>query len=68
MVTGDNIITAKAIAREVGIIEDGKDYIALEGPEFNRLVGGVVCAKCRTAICPCPTSIKKKVKGDNDDS
>jgi magnesium-transporting ATPase (P-type) len=32
MVTGDNIITAKAIARDIGITVEGKDYIALEGP------------------------------------
>ena len=31
----------------------------MEGPEFNRLVGGVVCNKCRTAICDCPTDRKK---------
>jgi P-type Ca2+ transporter type 2B len=59
MVTGDNIITAKAIAREVGIIREGKDYLAMEGPEFNKLVGGVVCAKCRTNLCPCPVTSKK---------
>ena len=32
MVTGDNINTAKAIARECGILTDG---IAIEGPEFR---------------------------------
>jgi P-type E1-E2 ATPase len=32
MVTGDNIITAKAIAKDIGIIEEGKEYLALEGP------------------------------------
>ena len=32
MVTGDNIITAKAIAKDVGIIEEGKDFLAMEGP------------------------------------
>jgi len=32
MVTGDNIITAKAIARDIGITVEGEDYIALEGP------------------------------------
>ena len=29
MVTGDNIVTAKAIAKDVGIVEDGKDYLAM---------------------------------------
>ncbi|KAG6552449.1 hypothetical protein Mapa_006010 [Marchantia paleacea] len=33
MVTGDNIDTAKAIARECGILTDG---IAVEGPDFRR--------------------------------
>ncbi|KAK4285439.1 hypothetical protein QN277_002135 [Acacia crassicarpa] len=33
MVTGDNIITAKAIARECGILTDG---IAIEGSEFRK--------------------------------
>lgn len=59
MVTGDNIITAKAIAKDIGIITEGVDYLALEGPEFNRLVGGIVCKKCRTAACECPTDIKE---------
>ena len=59
MVTGDNIITAKAIAKDIGIIQTDKEYLALEGPEFNKLVGGVVCKKCRTAVCDCPTNVKK---------
>ena len=59
MVTGDNIVTAKAIAKDVGIIEDGKDFLAMEGPEFNKLIGGVICSKCKTLVCPCPTTKKK---------
>ncbi|XP_042049557.1 calcium-transporting ATPase 4, plasma membrane-type-like [Salvia splendens] len=35
MVTGDNINTAKAIARECGILKDGD--LAIEGPEFRSL-------------------------------
>lgn len=34
MVTGDNIVTARAIATECGIFTDG---IVMEGPEFRRL-------------------------------
>ena len=59
MVTGDNIITAKAIAKDVGIVEQDKEFLAMEGPDFNKLVGGVVCSKCRTAICDCPITLKK---------
>ncbi|KAJ1423046.1 HAD-like superfamily [Sesbania bispinosa] len=33
MVTGDNINTAKAIARECGILTDG---LAIEGPDFQK--------------------------------
>lgn len=63
MVTGDNIITARAIAKEIGLTKDGEDFIAMEGPDFNKLVGGVVCKKCRTAVCDCPTNSKKAEEG-----
>lgn len=36
MVTGDNINTAKAIAKECGILSDD-DNIAIEGPEFRTM-------------------------------
>jgi len=44
MVTGDNKVTAEAIAREIGLIrdEDGDSKIVMEGPEFLRLIGGVI--------------------------
>jgi P-type E1-E2 ATPase len=29
MVTGDNIITAKAIAKEIGLTKEGEDFIAM---------------------------------------
>lgn len=35
MVTGDNMITAKAIAKECGILTD--DGLVMDGPEFRRL-------------------------------
>jgi magnesium-transporting ATPase (P-type) len=31
MVTGDNLITAKAIAKDVGILKDDAEGLALEG-------------------------------------
>lgn len=45
MVTGDNIITAKAIAKEIGLLYD-ESFIAMEGPDFNQRVGGIVCKAC----------------------
>ena len=34
MITGDNLLTAKSISREIGILTDG---CAIEGPDFRRL-------------------------------
>jgi len=45
MVTGDNKITAIAIAKECGIIKDGEEEeqcVCMEGPEFYDFVGGLV--------------------------
>lgn len=49
MVTGDNIITAQAIAVLCNIIskEDiGNPKIAMEGKEFFNITGGLYCKKC----------------------
>ncbi|CAD8078964.1 unnamed protein product [Paramecium primaurelia] len=66
MVTGDNKMTARAIAKECGIITPGDDQsIVMEGPDFIAKIGGVVCTKCRTAVCPCArdsTTAKKENK------
>lgn len=35
MVTGDNLVTAKAIAMEVGIIDEEEEHLVMEGPEFS---------------------------------
>ena len=55
MVTGDNKLTARAIAKECGIIEPGNENsIVMDGSEFIALIGGVICTKCRTLVCDCP--------------
>ena len=53
MVTGDNITTARAIANECGIITNPEDSIVMEGPEFVRRIGGVVCKNCHPENCDC---------------
>lgn len=48
MVTGDSIVTAKAIARMCGIIdgdEDKDDQICMTGKQFDKFVGGLVHVK-----------------------
>jgi Ca2+ transporting ATPase len=56
MVTGDNKITAIAIAKECGIIQEGEELdnkrVCMEGPEFNEFVGSLVnkSTKERVAI------------------
>jgi Ca2+ transporting ATPase len=49
MVTGDNRVTARAIAKEVNILEENDEDMSkvIEGPEFMELVGGVVCKNCK---------------------
>lgn len=42
MVTGDNKVTALAIAKECSIISKDHEDAVLEGPEFYRRVGGLV--------------------------
>jgi P-type Ca2+ transporter type 2B len=59
MVTGDNLITAKAIAKDVGILTGKEDELVMEGADFIKLVGGVVCKKCRTATCDCARNSKE---------
>lgn len=56
MVTGDNLLTARAIAKECGIITpDNTDSLVMNGLDFINAVGGVVCSNCRVAMCDCPT-------------
>jgi Ca2+ transporting ATPase len=53
MITGDNLTTAIAIAKECGILEEGEEfdkYVAMEGPEFAKFVGGLVDKKTKEPI------------------
>eukprot|EP00742_Colponemidia_sp_Colp-10_P000696 GILJ01000758.1.p1 GENE.GILJ01000758.1~~GILJ01000758.1.p1 ORF type:complete len:1153 (-),score=201.35 GILJ01000758.1:459-3812(-) len=64
MVTGDNLTTAKAIGKDCGIYHPETGGLAMEGPEFVRMVGGLVCKSCRTTVCECArdTTSAKKMK------
>lgn len=45
MVTGDNLITARAIANDCEILDE-ENNLVMEGPDFYKKIGGVVCANC----------------------
>jgi Ca2+ transporting ATPase len=66
MVTGDNKITALAIAKECKIINEGDEMemAVMEGKEFYDYVGGLICKKCNNASpCECaPADIVEGVK------
>lgn len=71
MVTGDNAMTARAIAKECGLIDSNNPKsIVMEGVDFINKIGGVVCKKCRTIVCDCPrepseaAKLKKDVRVD----
>ena len=66
MVTGDNLITARAIARNCGIIDDrfSQDkYSIMEGPKFFEEVGGLQCNFCKLDPNECKCDPKKMVEG-----
>jgi P-type Ca2+ transporter type 2B len=54
MVTGDNKITAMAIAKECGIIYEDEEFdnpqVCMEGPEFSQFVGSLVNVKSKEKI------------------
>jgi P-type Ca2+ transporter type 2B len=54
MVTGDNKITARAIARECNIYDNGipDELQVMEGPAFYEKVGGLYCKNCGKPV-PC---------------
>lgn len=46
MVTGDNKLTAQAIAKECGILEHEHQYAVMEGADFIKKIGGIICKLC----------------------
>jgi len=66
MVTGDNLVTAKAIAIDCGIInaQQMEDEVCMEGPKFHDLVQGLSCATCNQVVpfdCACHKDDRKEV-------
>lgn len=62
MVTGDNKVTALAIAKECGIISRDHEDAVLEGPDFYKRVGGLICENCnKDSPCQCPDEDVKEV-------
>ncbi len=61
MVTGDNKVTALAIAKECNIITEQKDDSVMEGTEFYERVGGLYCSTCNKDS-PCKCDEKKVVE------
>lgn len=63
MVTGDNKLTAKAIAQECGIIDRyDPNALVLEGSEFMERIGGVICKACKTLECGCGKEKNKQMR------
>ena len=64
MVTGDNKVTAMAIARECGIITEDMDLSGdaiLEGKEFFDRMEGLYCKTCKKDVpkdCKCPKKVQ----------
>lgn len=67
MVTGDNLVTAKAIAKDCGIVNDQQmedDEVCMEGPKFHDLVQGLSCSNCNQRVpfeCECDKDDRKEV-------
>ena len=69
MITGDNLITAKAIAEKCKIITEAQkkdDGVCIEGPEFYKAMDGLICTVCKKDCphdCTCePDDRKERVK------
>jgi len=53
MITGDNLLTAIAIAKECHILKEGEeneDHVVMIGSDFAEFVGGLVHKKTREEI------------------
>ena len=62
MVTGDNKVTALAIAKECSIISRDHEDAVLEGPAFYERVGGLICENCNQGSpCSCAEKDVKEV-------
>jgi len=68
MVTGDNKITAVAIAKECGIIndqgEENEECVCMEGPEFSKYVGGLVDKKTKENILVMGADVSRETIGN----
>jgi magnesium-transporting ATPase (P-type) len=62
MVTGDNMITARAIARNCNILEGDAPNRVMEGVAFLDKIGGVIkiCKDCQEQTCACSEDAKEK--------
>jgi len=71
MVTGDNIVTAMAIAHQCHIIakeEIGDQRACMEGPVFYNLIGGLLCRTCNKKVpldCKCEPEERVEEVFDN---
>jgi len=66
MITGDNLITAKAIAEKCLIITEAQKAdpdICIEGPEFYKAMDGLMCMVCKEDVpidCKCEAENRKE--------
>ena len=75
MVTGDNKITARAIAEDCNILDKHNDNTSrvMEGPDFWNIIGGVVCKNCKEnnlkdwKNCDCVDKVDTILNGEEFD-
>lgn len=64
MVTGDNEVTAKSIARDCNILTSESSNCVMQGSEFASKIGEIICEQCRTKVCKCPRDPRKAKEGE----